>query len=45
MTEDGMTASFAQVQTEEQIDESDMQRIGELYYDEETGTYYAIMGD
>ena len=31
--------------SEEQIDESDMQRIGELYYDEETGTYYAIMGD
>ncbi len=30
---------------EQQPDEADMQRIGELYYDEESGVYYAVMED
>ena len=27
------------------LNEENLQRIGALYYDEETGTYYAITGD
>ena len=30
---------------EEQLDETEMQQVGALYYDEETGTYYVLMGD
>ena len=29
----------------EALNEENLQRIGALYYDEETGTYYAITGD
>ena len=27
------------------LDEDAMQRVGALYYDEETGMYYAVMGE
>lgn len=30
---------------EQEIDGAEMQQVGQLYYDEETGTYYVIMGD
>jgi len=30
---------------EEQPDEDEMKRVGELYYDEDSGTYYAVVGD
>ena len=30
---------------EQEMDPEDLQRIGGLYYDEETGLYYAVMGD
>ena len=29
----------------EKLDQEALQRVGALYYDEETGTYYAITGD
>ena len=29
----------------EQPDETDMQRVGALYFDEATGSYYAVMGE
>ena len=31
--------------TQTPLDEADMRQVGELYYDEATGTYYAVMGD
>lgn len=30
---------------EQEIDGAEMQQVGQLYYDEESGTYYVIMGD
>ena len=30
---------------DQEIDGAEMQQVGQLYYDEETGTYYVIMGD
>ena len=29
----------------QEIDEEILRRVGELFYDEETGTYYAILGE
>ena len=30
---------------DQEIEGAEMQQVGQLYYDEETGTYYVIMGD
>ena len=32
-------------ETQQDLTTQDLQRIGGLYYDEETGMYYAVMGD